>query len=83
MKRNDTVIHVELADGSHHYFGSITAIYTTLTEEQVGVKCETLYRHKLNAGNAFTNRKCTIRKGKITRKETNRRPPVKILRVIG
>ena len=62
MKKTESIIHVELATGQHHYFGSLTAIYDHLTAEEVGVKLDTLYRHSLSTSRIFSNKKCTIRK---------------------
>lgn len=84
MKKNDKLIHVELLEsGQHYYFGSIVAIYTVLTSAQIGASAQVLYRHGLEPGNPYTNAKCIIRKGEVHRKFANRKPPVKILRVMG
>ena len=83
MKKTESIIHVELANGQHHYFGSLTAIYDHLTAEEVGVKLDTLYRHSLSTSRIFSNKKCTIRKGVVYRKDTNRKPYVKFVTVKG
>jgi len=81
MKSNDTLIHVELANGEHHYFGSITAVFDTLSHEQLGISRQTLYTFDIDHDRPYINRKCTIRKGKVKRKAGQRKPPVKVLRV--
>lgn len=83
MKKTESIIHVELATGQHYYFGSLTAIYDHLTAEEVGVKLDTLYRHSLSTSRIFSNKKCTIRKSVVHRKDTNRKPYVKIVTVKG
>lgn len=93
MRTGNTTIHVEFNDevlhptqenpeGKHFYFGSITAIYDAFTRQDIGAGKRTLYDHNLSPENPFVGKNCTIRKGSISRKETNRKPPVKILRVV-
>lgn len=59
-----TVVHVELlADGSHHYFGSLAAIYEKFTREEVGITYGSLRGYGLTAEHPYSNKLCTIRKG--------------------
>ena len=58
-----TVIHVELTDGTHHYFGSIAAIYEKFTREQIGISYNSLRNYGLSADKPYHNKCCTVRKG--------------------
>lgn len=71
MKEKETqqrqVIHVHLLDtDEHYYFGSIQAIYDTLTREQIGIAPQTLYNKGLNE--MYANDKVVIRKGVLEQK---------------
>jgi hypothetical protein len=61
-KQERTVVHVEIA-GQHFYFGSLTAIYTRFTKEQLGVALGTLRNYRVAGDKPYQNSKCTIRKG--------------------
>lgn len=61
-KQERTVVHVEIT-GRHYYFGSLTAIYTIFTSEQLGVALGTLRNYRVTSDKSFQNSKCTIRKG--------------------
>lgn len=50
-----------------HFFGSMKAIYTKLTEEQVGVRLSTLYGAGITAERWYANSRCRIRYIDITR----------------
>lgn len=81
MKRNgDTLIHVEFTKGpmagQHRYFGSIVAIYTMFTNREIGISYDRLKRMKLSSFNPCITDTCIIRRGNVTRKPTNRKPPV-------
>lgn len=58
-----TVVHVELLDGTHYYFGSLAAIYTKLTKADVGISYGSLRNYGLSNGKPYRNKYCTIRKG--------------------
>lgn len=59
-----TVVHVELlADGSHHYFGSLAAIYEKFSKEEIGITYGSLRNYGLSAENPYRNKCCIIRKG--------------------
>lgn len=53
------IIHVHLIipfqDESDYYFGSIAAIYDVLSEEIIGIKKSTLYRHKKDLWSATSH----------------------------
>lgn len=59
-----TVVHLELLiDNSHHYFGSLAAIYERFTKEQIGISYGSLRNYGLSADKPYKNKFCTIRKG--------------------
>lgn len=62
-KTERTVVHVELMDGTHHYFGSLAAIYEKFSKEQVGISYGSLRNYGLSAEKPYKNKFCTIRKG--------------------
>lgn len=69
------VVHVQLKEPregqkEHHYFGSLSAIYTELTPEDVGRTYESLKAKKL--GGFLETKKSIIRIGEIVRKAGNR-----------
>lgn len=52
------VIHVHLIHGrKNYYFGSISAIYTVLTEDEVGIKKSSLLHAGLADGGVILNKK--------------------------
>ncbi|MBD8387917.1 hypothetical protein [Dysgonomonas sp. BGC7] len=62
------VIHVHiLATDRHYYFGSIQAIYDTLSKEDIGIALQTLYNRRLNE--KYVNDKAVIRKGVLQQKK--------------
>lgn len=61
-KQERTVVHVEI-DEQHYYFGSLTAIYTVFTSEQLGIALGTLRNYRVASNNPYKNSKCIIRKG--------------------
>lgn len=62
------VIHVHLINGrKNYYFGSISAIYTVLTEKQVGIKKSSLLHAGLADGGVVLNKKALIRQGELIR----------------
>lgn len=69
------VVHVQLKEPregqkEHHYFGSLSAIYTELTPEDVGRTYESLKSKKI--GGFLETKKSIIRIGEIVRKAGNR-----------
>lgn len=66
----DKVIHVHLIfEKVDRYFGSIAAIYTLFTPEQVGVKYNTLRNAKWKENSVYQTQRAIIRKGEIIRSE--------------
>ena len=62
------VIHVHLLHGrKNYYFGSISAIYSVLTEEEVGIKKNSLLHAGLANGGVILNKKAMIRQGELIR----------------
>ena len=59
-----TVVHVELlCNNSHHYFGSLAAIYEKFTKEEIGIAYGSLRNYGLSAEKPYQNKLCIIRKG--------------------
>ena len=62
------VIHVQLMKGrKNYYFGSIPAIYSVLTAEDIGIKQSSLERVGLSKGGVVLNKKVCIRAGELIR----------------
>lgn len=62
IKQERTVVHVEMV-GQHYYFGSLAAVYTMFTPEQLGIALGTLRNYRLTSDKPYNNGKCIIRKG--------------------
>ena len=63
-KAERTVVHVELlCDNSHHYFGSLAAIYEKFKKEEIGIGYGSLRNYGLSAEKPYQNKLCIIRKG--------------------
>lgn len=63
-KTERTVVHIELlSNNSHHYFGSLAAIYEKFSKEQVGISYGSLRNYGLCAEKPYRNKYCIIRKG--------------------
>ena len=70
------VIHVHLLNGrKNYYFGSISAIYSVLTEEEVGIKKSSLLHAGLADGGVILNKKAMIRQGELIRGSREETPP--------
>ena len=68
------VIHVQLMEGrKNYYFGSIPAIYSVLTAEDIGIKRRSLERVGLSKGGVVLNKKAIIRASELIRTKTNRK----------
>ena len=52
-------------DTRHHYFGSLAAIYTELTHEELGVSYSTLRNLNIRPGHPYRNSLCIIRRDKL------------------
>lgn len=63
-KAERTVVHVELlCDNSHHYFGSLAAIYEKFSKEEIGISYGSLRNYGLSPEKSYKNKLCVIRKG--------------------
>ncbi|WP_068704502.1 hypothetical protein [Paludibacter jiangxiensis] len=71
-KKERTVIHVELADGRHFYFGSLAAIYTLFEGSDIGIGYGSLRNYGLSESKQYQNAKCIIRKGSLRTIEKGR-----------
>lgn len=70
FKQERTVIHLEMGD-THHYFGSVAAIYDYFSSNDIGISYGSLRNYGLNEGNPYKNAKCTIRKGALLSKASS------------
>lgn len=62
------VIHVHLIQGrKNYYFGSIPAIYSTLTADDIGIRQCSLERVGLSKGGVVLNKKAIISAGELIR----------------
>lgn len=62
------VIHVYLIQGrKNYYFGSIPAIYSVLTADEIGIKQCSLERAGLSKGGVVLNKKACIMAGELIR----------------
>ena len=67
-------IHEQLLEGRrNYYFGSIPAIYSVLTAEDIGIKQRSLERVGLSKGGVMLNKKAIIRASELIRAKTNRK----------
>lgn len=58
------IIHLHLnSDGSDHYFGSIAAIYSVFSKEEIGVSYGSLRNYGLSPGNPYSNSRVTVKEG--------------------
>ena len=56
------VIHLHI-DGEDYYFGSVSAIYSMFTKEQLGITHGSLRNYGLSPAKPYTNEKVTIKEG--------------------
>lgn len=78
MQQNKTimtkVIHVHLIQGrKNYYFGSIPAIYSVLTAEEIGIKQCSLERAGLSKGGVVLNKKACIKAGELIRSKATKK----------
>lgn len=68
------VIHVHLIQGrKNYYFGSIPAIYSTLTAGDIGIKQCSLERIGLSKGGVVLNKKAIISAGELIRSKVEKK----------
>lgn len=68
MKRN-AIYHLEFRSGSHHYFGSISAIFDLFDSSTLKVSKSYLWNYGIDECKPYQNKICIIRKGFIQRKK--------------
>lgn len=67
------VIHVHLIQGrKNYYFGSIPAIYSILSAEDIGIRQCSLERVGLSKGGVVLNKKAIIRAGELIRSKISK-----------
>jgi len=67
------VIHVQLIQGrKNYYFGSIPAIYSVLSADDIGIRQSSLERIGLSKGGVVLNKKAIIKAGKLIRSKKER-----------
>lgn len=60
------VIHVQLIQGrKSYYFGSIPAIYSVLSADDIGIRQSSLERIGLSKGGVVLNKKAIIKAGEL------------------
>ncbi len=68
------VIHVHLIQGrKNYYFGSIPAIYSVLTADEIGIKQCSLERVGLSKGGVVLNKKVCIKAGELIRSKATKK----------
>ena len=67
------VIHVQLIQGrKSYYFGSIPAIYSVLSADDIGIRQSSLERIDLSKGGVVLNKKAIIKAGELIRSKKER-----------
>ena len=67
------VIHVQLIQGrKNYYFGSISAIYSVLSADDIGIRQSSLERIGLSKGGVVLNKKAIIKVGELIRSKKER-----------
>ena len=67
------VIHVQLIQGrKNYYFGSIPAIYSVLSAEDIGIRQSSLERIGLSKGGVVLNKKAIIKAGELIQSKKER-----------
>ena len=67
------VIHVQLIQGrKNYYFGSISAIYSVLSADDIGIRQSSLERIGLSKGGVVLNKKAIIKAGESIRSKKER-----------
>lgn len=68
------VIHVQLLQKGRrsYYFGSIPAVYSVLSAEDIGITQSSLERVGLSKGGVVLNKKAAIRAGKLIRSKSDK-----------
>ena len=65
------IIHL-LKDGKDYYFGSVSAIYSVFTKEDIGVSYGSLRNYAISPTKPYSNRLVTIKEGILFSAKGNR-----------
>ena len=68
----DTIYHLEFTSGSHHYFGSIAAIFEVFDPKTLEIAQQSLYDFGITKDRPYKNKVCIVRKDKLIRKKGKR-----------
>lgn len=72
-KQEKKIVHLELlSKNSHHYFGSLKAIYELFQSDDIGITYGSLKNLKLSKDNPYRNARCIIRVGNLITVESSR-----------
>ena len=73
-KKERTVIHLQLKNDEHHYFGSLANMYEYFDADTLGISYGSLRNYGLSADKPYVNKNkdCIIRKGLLLSKSGNR-----------
>ena len=71
MKKERTVIHLELGN-NHYYYGSIAGLFSHHSIVEIGITYGSLRNFGLSENKPYISEKCIIRKGKLKSKENCR-----------
>ena len=71
-KQERTIIHVYMMEtGQNYYFGSVAAIYSMFSAEELGISYNTLKNIGVTLERNFYNSKCKISRGILVTKSTS------------
>ena len=65
------IIHLH-KDGEDYYFGSVSAIYSVFTKEDIGVSYGSLRNYAISPDKPYSNRHITIKEGVLISAKGNR-----------
>lgn len=69
-KFEKTVIHLTIKDKDvHSYYGSVSCIYEHYTEDEIGIKYNSLRNFGISEDKPYENKNVIIRKGKLLTKD--------------
>lgn len=66
----ETITKVEFNNGDSYYFGSLSAIFTKFTPNDIGANLRKLWNAGIKPGSEYKNNKCTITKHFLYRKSS-------------
>lgn len=66
MSRELNIIHLYVKESNtHHYFGSLKAMYQYFDKQQLGITYDSLATRGIAKTNLYENKKIIVRKGKL------------------